>query len=149
MDQQRTNTGSEQQHDRQGDRRSEGTGAVDRMAERAHEAVDVAHERASRVASNASDLADQASDRIEGATASVGRMLRQAADRVRQPGSRGARTSARARLADGLERAGTYLEERRPSELRADVEAGVRHRPMRAVLLSLSVGYLLARALRR
>lgn len=154
MDQQsekRTNTGNGPQ---QGERQEPGAartgaGTVDRLAERAHDALDAAHERASRVASSASDLADQASDKIEGATASVGRMLHSAADRVREPGQRGQRTSARTRIADGLDRAGTYLQERSPSELRSDVEAGVRRRPMRAVLLSLSVGYLLARALRR
>jgi hypothetical protein len=123
---------------------------VDRIAERVHEAVDAAHEQAKKVAAGAGELAEGASERIEGATSSVGTMLRRAAKRLRQPSRVETRLfSPRKTVADGLDRAGTYLEQEGAGRLRTDVEEIVRNRPLQALFVSVSAGYLLARSLRR
>jgi len=95
-------------------------------------------------------IAEGASERIEGATSSVGTMLRRAARRLREPSRSESRLlSPRKSVADGLDRAGSYLEREGAGQLRSDVEGLVRSRPLQAMFLSLSVGYLLARSLRR
>ncbi len=122
---------------------------VDRLADRAHEAVDVAHEHVKRVAASASDLADEAGERISSARTSVGTMLRSAANRLRQPRAEGRTFAPRQSVADQLDRAGVYLEKQSAGQLRADVEELVRTRPLQALFLSLTAGYMLARTLRR
>ncbi|HXJ36593.1 MAG TPA: hypothetical protein VMS22_21360 [Candidatus Eisenbacteria bacterium] len=120
---------------------------VDRIAERAHEVVDGAHEQVKNVAAGATELADQAGDRLGDAVASVGRVLRSVAKGLREPpDARALLVAPRQRIANRLEKAATYLERRSVSD--DDRRATVRDGFVALLLVTASsAGYFVGRSL--
>ena len=124
---------------------------VDRLADRAHDAIDTAHDRARRLANDVSQTRRNVESSVDDAAARTARGLHDAADRLREraPGSSGVMGSAVGGVADTIDRMGSYLENDAFARLRGDVEDTIRRNPIRTVLVGLGIGYMLARRLRR
>ncbi len=93
---------------------------------------------------------------VDRARATAGAELARAADAVDRAAEwaqarggpvAGAASVAR-QVAGALDGSAAYLRERRPEEMRADVEREVRSKPVRSVLVAAGIGFLLGRILR-
>jgi ElaB/YqjD/DUF883 family membrane-anchored ribosome-binding protein len=124
---------------------------VDRLADRAHEAIDTAHDRARRLANDVSQTKRSVEDRVDDAAARTARGLHDAADRLRDRSPRGGGVvgSAVGGVADTMDQVGSYLENDAFGRLRGDLEETIRRNPLRTVAVGLGLGYMLARRLRR
>jgi hypothetical protein len=115
--------------------------SVDRLATRAHGAVDTMHDKAQRMARNAEET-------LEGASATLSEGLSTAAGRPRAGASGdGMMGSAAGSVADRLEVAATFLREHNFRSMFSDAGGLVRRRPIQASIVGLGLGYLLGRAL--
>jgi hypothetical protein len=115
--------------------------SVDRLATRAHDAVDTMHDQAQRMARDAEAT-------LEGASATLSEGLTTAAGRLRAgvPGD-DLVGSAVGSVADRLEAAATFLRDHDLRSIVADAGGLVRRRPIQASILGLGLGYLLGRGL--
>jgi hypothetical protein len=94
--------------------------------------------------------ASAVSDRVEGAASSVGSGMQSLAGTIRDRAPQGGLMgSAASRVAGALETGGRYLQEHDLRDIGSDVTNLIRRNPIPAVLISLGIGYLLARATRR
>jgi hypothetical protein len=119
---------------------------VDRLAEKAHGTIDTAHDRARQFASDLSERARAVEDRVDEAAARTADRLRAAAERLRARSSaEGMVASAVGGVASSMEHVGRYLEYDAFARVRGDLEAMIHRNPVRAMLATLAVGYLLAR----
>ena len=122
---------------------------VDRVANRAHEAIDTARDQAQHVAGSLKGLVHEAGEKLKGSVSSAGKTLESAAHSVRDQAPKGGVVGAAAgNVADLLERAGDYLEEQDFREVRKALEDLIRRRPIQTLLVSAGAGYLLGRRLR-
>jgi len=109
-----------------------------------NKASDAAH----AVGQKASDAAHAVGHRAEDATAAVGHGMQTAADKVREytPDS-GMMGKASDRVADALEGAGKYVEDKNLSGMMDDMTSLIRRNPIPALLVGLGVGFLIGRVL--
>lgn len=105
-----------------------------------------AGEVATAVGNKAADLASAAGHKAEDATAAVGHGMQTAADKVREytPDS-GMLGSASKGVADAIDSAGKYVEDRNLSGMMDDVTNLVKRNPIPALLVGLGVGFLIGR----
>jgi ElaB/YqjD/DUF883 family membrane-anchored ribosome-binding protein len=121
-----------------------GQKAQDLASSVAHKAQDAA----SSVAHKAQDLASNVGQKAEDATSAVGQGMHGVADKVREYGpSEGMLGSASRAVADTVDSAGRYLEDKNLSGMMDDVTGLIRRNPIPALLLGLGVGFLIGRAL--
>jgi hypothetical protein len=123
--------------------------AYDKTKDAASAAYDKASEFASQAADRASDMAHRAGERADSAAASVGSGMKSLAGSVRDntPNS-GMLGSASDKVADTLEGAGRYLEDRGLSGMADDLTGLIKRNPIPAVLIGIGIGYLIARSTR-
>jgi len=123
---------------------------VDRLAGRAHEAIETAHERARRLTDDVSEKKRAVEDGVDQAAARTARGLHGAAQRLRETRTgRGVLGSAVEGVAGTMDQVGSYLEDDAFARLRTDLEGMIRRNPVRTVLTCVGVGYFLARRTRR
>jgi len=121
-----------------------GQKAQDLAGSVAHKAQDVA----SSVAHKAQDLAGNVGQRAEDATAAVGSGMHSVADKVREyTPNEGMLGSASRAVADTIDSAGKYVEDKNLSGMMEDMTGLIRRNPIPALLLGLGVGFLIGRAL--
>lgn len=98
------------------------------------------------VTQKASDAAHAIGHKAEDATAAVGQGMQTAADKVREytPDS-GVLGSASKGVADAIEGAGKYVEDKNLSGMMDDVTNLVKRNPIPALLVGLGVGFLIGR----
>ena len=121
---------------------------ADRLADRAHDAIDSAHEQAQRFAHDVSEKKRAVEDSVDDAAARTGHSLRGAAERLRERGEQGFLGSAIGGVADTIDQLGTYLEEDAFARLRTDLEEMIRRNPLRSAVTCIGLGYLVARRMR-
>lgn len=114
--------------------------------EAAHEIGERTKEAASSVADKAKNIASKARDQADQGVSSAGKGMESAADYMRDKGPQsGMLGSANKYMADTLEKGGQYLEEQGLSGMAEDVTEVIRRNPIPAVLISVGIGFLLAR----
>ena len=107
-------------------------------------AKDLLHQAGDAVQSAASTVGQKAED----ATSAVGRGIESVADKVRDSGpQQGMLGSATRGVADTLEGAGKYLEDKNLHGMVDDMTGLIKRNPIPAVLLGLGIGFLVGRAL--
>jgi len=107
-----------------------------------------AQDLASNVGHKAQDLASTVGHKAEDATAAVGSGMHTVADRVREYSPHeGMLGSASKAVADSIDSAGKYVEDKNLSGMMEDVTGLIRRNPIPALLLGLGVGFLIGRAL--
>lgn len=119
------------------------------VSEIAGDAKAQAGELAQTVKDKASELGAQASDQADAALTSTGQTLDKAADTVRQYAPSGKVGEYAESTAQVLEKSADYLKESNVDDIRMDLEAMIRRRPVESLLVGLGIGFLLARAFRR
>jgi len=98
------------------------------------------------VTQKAGDVASAVGHKAEDATAAVGHGMQSAADKVRDyTPSEGMLGSASKGVADAIDSAGKYVEDRNLSGMMEDVTSLVKRNPIPALLLGLGVGFLIGR----
>jgi hypothetical protein len=128
------------------------TAKKDQAKEAAGQAADKAQEAVSKTGEAISHAAGAAGQAIgqtaESATAAAGSGMQSLAGTVRDSGPQsGMLGSATRTVADGLEGAGKYLEDKNLSGMMEDINGLIKRNPMPAILLALGVGFLVGRAL--
>jgi len=119
--------------------------AAGQAAEKGQEALSKTGEAISHAASAAGQAIGQTA---ESATAAVGKGMENLAGTVRDSGPQsGMLGTATRTVADGLEGAGKYLEDKNLSGMMDDVSGLIKRNPVPAVLLALGIGFLVGRAL--
>jgi len=105
---------------------------------------DVAH----TVGQKASDLASSVGHKAEDATAAVGHGMQTTADKVREYGPHeGTFGSASRGVAEAIDTAGKYVEDKNLSGMMDDMTNLIKRNPIPALLLGLGVGFLIGRVL--
>jgi ElaB/YqjD/DUF883 family membrane-anchored ribosome-binding protein len=118
--------------------------AKEAAGQAAEKGKDLLHQAGDAVQSAASAVGQKAED----ATASVGKGIEHVADKVRDTGPKeGMLGSATRGVADTLEGAGKYLEDKNLTGMMDDVTGLIKRNPVPAVLLGLGIGFLVGRAL--
>lgn len=103
---------------------------------------------ASAVKDKASQLGSTVSDKAGAAVTSVGEQMSHLAGTLRDKAPTSLAPYAE-KAADGLEAAGTYLQDSTMTEFFDDVTGIIRRHPMPAMLTGVAIGFLLARNSRR
>jgi len=107
-----------------------------------------AQDLVSNVGHKAQDLASTVGHKAEDATAAVGGGMHTVADKVREYSPHeGMLGSASKAVADTIDSAGKYVEDKNLSGMMEDVTGLIRRNPIPALLLGLGVGFLIGRAL--
>jgi len=107
-----------------------------------------AQELASAVGQKAQNLAGTVGHKAEDATAAVGHGMHTVADKVRDNlPSEGMLGSASKAVADTVDSAGKYLEDKNLTGMMDDVTGLIRRNPVPALLIGLGIGFLIGRAL--
>jgi hypothetical protein len=123
--------------------------AAHSAGEMASGAAQKAWDTASSVGQSAGEAASNVGRRAEETTASVGGSMRSLAGQLREnlphEGMVGSASSA---VADTLDRGGRYLQEEGLRGMASDLTHLIRRHPIPAVLIGLSVGFLVARSMR-
>jgi len=110
----------------------------------AHKAQDAA----STVANKAQDAASTVGHKAEDATATVGHGMQTLAGKVRDnTPNEGMLGSASGAVADAIEGAGKYVEDKNLTGMMDDVTGLIKRNPVPALLLGLGIGFLIGRAL--
>lgn len=110
---------------------------------------DAASHTGDALSSAASAAATAAREKAHDATAGVGSGMQSLADTVRGKGPEsGMLGKANEAVADSLESAGKYIEDKNLSGMVDDLSGLIRNNPIPALLVGLGVGFLLGRALR-
>jgi ElaB/YqjD/DUF883 family membrane-anchored ribosome-binding protein len=100
------------------------------------------------VTQKAGDVASAVGHKAEDATAAVGHGMQTAADKVREISpSEGMLGSASRGMADAIDSAGKYVEDRNLSGMMEDMTNLIKRNPIPALLLGLGVGFLIGRLL--
>jgi hypothetical protein len=127
-----------------------GTGLAEKAKDAAATVAEKAQDMGSSVAHSVSDAASTVGHKAEDATSSVGGSMQSLAGTIREKGPHGgAMGTATEKVADTLESGGRYLQEQGLKGIGEDLTNVIRRNPIPAVLLSIGVGFLLARSLRR
>jgi ElaB/YqjD/DUF883 family membrane-anchored ribosome-binding protein len=127
------------------DHGSQAKEAAGQAADKAQDAVSKTGEAISHAASAAGQAIGQTA---ESATAAVGSGIQNLAGTVRDSGPReGMLGTATRTVADSLEGAGKYLEDKNLSGMMDDINGLIKRNPVPAVLLALGIGFLVGRAL--
>src|SRR5687767_14098644 len=122
--------------------------AADKLKDAASHAGAAVSSAASAVGQKAGDVASAVGQRAEDATAAVGSGIQGLAGQVRDSGPQsGVLGTATRSVADGLEGAGQYLQDKNLSGMMDDVTGLIKRNPVPAVLLALGIGFLVGRAL--
>jgi len=107
-----------------------------------------AQDAASTVAHKAQDAASTVGHKAEDATATVGHGMQTLAGKVRDNAPHeGMLGSASTAVADAIDNAGKYVEDKNLSGMVDDMSGLIRRNPVPALLLALGVGFLIGRAL--
>jgi cell division septum initiation protein DivIVA len=121
-----------------------GQKASDLASSVAHKAQDAA----SSMASKAQDAAGTVGHKAEDATATVGHGMQTLAGKVRDnTPNEGMLGSASNAVADAIEGAGKYVEDKNLTGMVDDMTGLIRRNPVPALFLALGVGFLIGRAL--
>jgi len=133
----------------QGNQAKEQAGqAVDKLKDAASHAGDAVSSAASAVGQQASNMASSVGHKAEDATAAVASGIQGLAGQVRDSGPQSGMLGTATRgVADGLEGAGKYLEDKNLSGMMDDVTGLIKRNPVPAVLLALGIGFLVGRVL--
>jgi hypothetical protein len=132
------------------DRAKETAGGVAQQArETASSMADKARETAASAARTAGGVASAVGDRVEDAASAVGSGMQSLAGTIRERAPQGGMMgTAASSVAGALESSGRYLKEHDLGDVGNDVLNLIRRNPIPAVLLSMGIGYLIARATR-
>jgi hypothetical protein len=104
-------------------------------------------DRAKEMAGN---VVSAVGERVEEATSSVGGGMQSLAGTIRERAPQGGMMgTAASSVAGALESGGRYLQEHDLRDIGNDVSNFIRRNPIPAVLISMGIGFLLARATRR
>jgi len=126
----------------------------------AGQAKDAASNFAGQAANTASHLAGQAKDAVSGAASTAGKKAEewvgeagksvgQFADSLRHAGpDHGVLGKASSAVAEGMESAGHYMQDKNLSGMMDDVTDLIKRNPIPALLVGLGVGFLLGKAMR-
>jgi hypothetical protein len=107
-----------------------------------------AGEVASAVGNKASEVASTVGHKAEDATAAVGSGMQTLADKVRDnTPHEGMLGTASRGVADAIDNAGKYVEDKNLSGMMDDVTGLIKRNPVPALLLGLGIGFLIGRAL--
>ncbi|MFO0880869.1 MAG: hypothetical protein U0840_26370 [Gemmataceae bacterium] len=118
------------------------------VKEAASQAVEKGSEAAGHVGEAVQAAASAVGQTAEKATAAVGRTVGGFSETVRQSGPQeGVLGSATRGVADTLEEAGKYIEEKNLTGMMDDVTGMINRNPIPAVLIGLGIGFLVGRAL--
>lgn len=131
------------------DKGREAAGHVGEAASHAAAAVgQKASDLASTVANKASDAASTVGHKAEDATAAVGSGIQSLAGKVRDNTPDGGMLgNASNAVADAIEGAGKYVEDKNLTGMVDDMTGLIKRNPVPALLLALGVGFLIGRAL--
>jgi len=123
--------------------------AVDKAKEAASHTGEAISQAASTAAQAASTAAHTVGQKAEDATAAVGSGIQTLADKVRDQGPhQGMLGSATRTVADSLDDAGKYIEDKNLSGMMDDVTGLIKRNPLPAVLVGIGIGFLIGRTLR-
>lgn len=118
-------------------------------SEIAQDAKATVNQLGAQAADKANELGAQAADSADAAMTSTGQSIQNLAQTVRQNAPTGKVGEYAQTTADALEKSGQYLKQHNIEDVRGDLEALIRRRPVESLLVGLGVGFLLARAFRR
>jgi ElaB/YqjD/DUF883 family membrane-anchored ribosome-binding protein len=133
----------------QGNQAKEQAGqAVDKLKDAAGHAGEAVSSAASAVGQKAGEVASAVGHKAEDATAAVGSGMQGLAGQVRDSGPQSGMLGTASRtVADGLEGAGQYLQDKNLSGMMDDITGLIKRNPVPAVLLALGIGFLVGRVL--
>jgi hypothetical protein len=122
--------------------------AVEKAKDFAGDAADKARDLAGQAGNAISGAASTVGHKAEDATAAVGHGIQNLAGQVRDSGPHeGMLGTATRTVADGLEGAGKYIEDKNLHGMVEDVTGLIKRNPVPALLLALGIGFLVGRAL--
>jgi len=125
------------------------TSAVAKTKDAAVNFGNKAQDMASDLGKKAEGMASDFGKKAEGAMGSVGGEMKSLAGTIRsQAPQGGALGSAACSMASGLESGGAYLQEHNLHAMVEDVGSMIRTYPLQAILVGLSVGFLVGRSSR-
>lgn len=125
---------------------SSSTGGSRGMTEAPSGMAATAQEYASGAANKAQEYASGAANRVSGATTAVGEKMGSLAGAIREKAPHeGTLGTAATAVADRLESAGSYLQEKGVENMVSDLTGLIRRYPIQSLLIGLGIGYLLAR----
>jgi aspartokinase-like uncharacterized kinase len=114
--------------------------------DKAKDAVSQTGEAISQAASTAAHAVGQ---KAEDATSAVGGGIQTLADKVRDQGpNQGMLGSATRTVADSLDQAGQYIEDKHLAGMMDDVTGLIKRNPLPAILVGIGIGFLIGRTLR-
>jgi len=123
--------------------------AADKAKDAMGHVTDAVTHAASAVGQGVSNAASAVGQRVEQGVAAAGSGMQSLADTARKnlphDGYLGAASKA---VADGLDSAGRYVEDKNLSGMTGDLGNLIKNHPIPAVLIGLGIGYLLGKALR-
>jgi hypothetical protein len=123
--------------------------AADKAKDAMGHVTDAVTHAASAVGQGVSSAAGAVGQRVEQGVAAAGSGMQSLADTARKnlphDGYLGAASKA---VADGLDTAGKYVEDKNLSGMTGDLGTLIKNHPIPAVLIGLGIGYLLGKALR-
>jgi len=123
--------------------------AADKAKDAMGHVTDAVTHAASAVGQGVSSAAGAVGQRVEQGVAAAGSGMQSLADTARKnlphDGYLGAASKA---VADGLDSAGRYVEDKNLSGMTGDLGNLIKNHPIPAVLIGLGIGYLLGKALR-
>jgi len=122
------------------------TSAMDQAKQTASSIGERARETAANVADKARQSASAVKDQADSAVSGAGSGMQSLAGQIRERGPQeGVLGTATSTVASTLEQGGRYLEEQGLSGIAEDLTNTIRRNPIPAVLISVGIGYLLAR----
>jgi len=111
--------------------------------------MDQARQMASDVGAKARDLGQSAKEQMEAGASALSSGIRNVASSLRENAPReGMMGTAASRLADTLERGGSYLEQEGVNGLLEDVGTLIRRNPVPAVCIGIGLGFMFAHMVR-
>jgi methyl-accepting chemotaxis protein len=123
--------------------------AADKAKDAMGHVSDAVTHAASAVGQTASNVASAVGNRVDQGVSAAGSGMQSLADTARKnlphDGYLGAASKA---VADGLDTAGKYVEDKSLSGMTGDLGSLIKNHPIPAVLIGLGIGYLLGKALR-
>jgi hypothetical protein len=131
------------------DKGREAAGAAGEAAGHAASAVgQKAQELVGTVGQKAQEVASTVGHKAEDATAAVGHGMHTVADKVREYApNEGVLGNASKTVAEVIDSAGKYVEDKNLSGMMEDVTGLIRRNPIPALLIGLGIGFLIGRAL--
>jgi hypothetical protein len=122
--------------------------ALDKGRDAASHAGEAVSHAAQAVTQKAGEVASAVGHKAEDATAAVGSGMQTLADKVRDSGPHDGMLGTASRgVADAIDNAGKYVEDKNLSGMMDDVTGLIKRNPVPALLLGLGIGFLIGRAL--